>query len=91
MIGSGSFSSLHVLGAAVGKNLYLFSGTQSCILSFSVLNVRQFLSAAPCPLAHGSLQFAHLNEAVSVMLHCDVLCCSPHHAQVLVVTLQSGT
>ena len=44
---SGSFSSFHVLGMKVGKYLYLFSGTCSCIFSHSALNFGQFLSAAP--------------------------------------------
>jgi hypothetical protein len=48
---SGSFSSFHVHGTAVRKNLYLFSRTHIWIFSFSALKIGQFLSATPCPLA----------------------------------------
>jgi len=87
--GLGLFSSLHIWGSLVGKNLYLFSGTCSSILSFSLMNFGQFLSIASCPFSVSPSQFAQLNEVCSAMLHCKVWWCLLHHAQVLLSALQS--
>ena len=90
MYGSGSFSILQVCGAQVGKNIYLFSGTHCWTFACSAMKTGQFLSAAPCPLALGPVQFAQCKVVLSAAVHCTVWCCPPHCVQVSSVALQSG-
>jgi hypothetical protein len=89
MGGLGSFSSFHVVGEEVGKNLYLFSGIHSWIFRHCALNAGHSLSAAPCPMASASTQLVQQKAAVSVMGHCAVQCGLPQHAQMSVVVLHS--
>lgn len=66
---SGWFGRHHGHGVDEGKFLSFFLGMHSWSFSFSLMKVKQFLSAAPCPFALSPVQLVYLKSPVSVAMH----------------------